>query len=110
MKGRLRIVNRDVDLAATRDLSAAIFGARYRLEICAALCGRSQVTATELLRELGGSENSPSQSSISVELKRLSAAGLLEPLESPPGERHRPLAVVDSPIWRVALELVEGTK
>lgn len=103
-------MNRDVHQLNARDLSAAIFGARYRLEICAALCGRTEVTATDILGELGGREDSPSQSSISVELKRLSAAGLLVPLPSPPGDRHRRLEVVDSPIWRFAVELMEGAK
>lgn len=103
-------MNHDVSRAEVRDRSAAIFGARYRLEVCAALCGRSEVTATDLIRVLGGREDSPSQSSISVELKRLTAAGLLVPLPSPPGDRHRRLGVVDSPIWSVAVELMEDTK
>lgn len=110
MESRVWIVDRDMSHTVARELSAAIFGARYRLEICAALCGRTEVTATDILRELGGREDSPSQSSISVELKRLSSAGLLVPLPSPPGDRHRRLGVVDSPIWRFAVELMEGAK
>lgn len=99
-------MNRDTRVAQVRELSTALFGARYRLEVCAALYARSTVTAAELLEQFGRAADAPSQASISVELKRLCGAGLLEPLPPAAGDRHKPLAVVDSPMWKAAAELV----
>lgn len=103
-------MNRDTNRKRVRELSTAIFGARYRLEICAALYARSTVTAVELLNEFSHTEEPPSQASISVELKRLCGAGLLSRITPTPGDRHRPLAVVESPIWKAAADLVDTTE
>ena len=93
-----------------RRLSSALFGARYRLEICAALGERSTITATDLLSELRQTADPPSQASLSVELKRLCAAGLLSPMPVASGDRLRHLEVVQSPIWRAAAEIVASTR
>lgn len=106
----LNIVVHDSEILPGRELSSALFGARYRLEICAALYGRTEITASELIQELGSLVDAPSQSSISVELKRLCDAGLLLPTQRSPGDRVRRLAVVDSLFWRTAAELWEGAR
>ena len=101
---------RDKQVERVRDLSTALFGARYRLEVCAALHARSTVTAAELLDEFSRTAEPPSQASISVELKRLCGAGLLRPIPPTAGDRHKPLAVVDSPMWKAAAELIASAQ
>lgn len=92
-----------------RALSAVVCGARYRLEILCAIAEKRTFTATELLRELWRSDDPPSQSTVSVELKRLRENGLIQRQGGSSTERSIYLEAVDSPVWDAVKSMV-GSK
>lgn len=93
------------DYAAVREMSLGVYGARYRLEICAAIQSGSEFTATELHSRLGASGDCPPVASVFSELSRLQGAGLLIRLPKSPSERSQPLRAAESILWASAQEL-----
>jgi hypothetical protein len=92
----------DVTPEKTRDLSRLLFGARYRIEIGAAIAESDGIVCmVDLARQLG---DPPGKSSTNAELKVLERAGLL----SRPAVRHdRRIDLVReaSPYWLLCLAL-----
>ena len=91
-----------------RELSSVVCGARYRLEILCAIADKPTFTATELLRDLWQGEDPPSQSTISVELRRLREFGLIQQRAGEASDRAVRLEAVDSPVWKAAKTLRGG--
>lgn len=91
-----------------RELSSVVCGARYRLEILCAIAEKQTFTATELLRDLWQGEDPPSQSTVSVELRRLREVGLLQQRAGEASDRSVRLEAVDSPVWNAAITLRGG--
>ena len=89
-----------------RALSSAICGSRYRLEILCAIANKRTFTATELLKVLWKQDNPPTQSIVSVELKRLRDSGLVYRQDMPSTGKSIPLAAAESPVWDAVKTLV----
>ena len=100
-------MNHDSGTKVTRDFSAAVFGAQYRLEICEVLHAGSVITATELAESLSPP---PSKSCIKMEIDRLVTAGLLVRKMRDRGSRLSPLEVQESPIWDAARTIVQDLR
>ena len=92
---------------AVRAFSACLFGARYRLEVCAALHSGEVITATALSERLAIANLNPSKASLGMELQKLRDAGLLSLEPKQPGDRHTYLVVRHSDIWTAARKLVQ---
>jgi hypothetical protein len=88
-----------------REFSKALFGASYRLEICAALTSGELVTLTTFAATL---PTPPGTSSVAKELQTLETCGLLVRQPSVPGMRNVYLLVSDSQLWDVYRGLVEA--
>jgi hypothetical protein len=86
-----------------RRLSQLIFGgAQYRLEVAAQLVVGKQFSTTDLLVALG---DPPGKGSIHTELKRLSEAGLVRPVDRPRGERSMTYLPAPCAFWDACREL-----
>lgn len=99
-------MNADISV---RDLSSAVCGSRYRLEILCAIADRQSFTGTELLKDLWLGADPPSQSTISVELRRLREFGLIRRRDDDAGDRSVRLEAVDSPVWN-AVQSLRGVR
>jgi|GEM_PF-4680241 len=86
-----------------RRLSKQLFGAAYRLEVCAALTSGELVTLTSLAERTG---RPPSVSSLAKELQILEQAGLL--VRQPPVEGMRSvyLQPISTPLWETCRVLL----
>jgi hypothetical protein len=87
-----------------RRLSKTLFGALYRLEVCAALEAGELVTLTGLAEMIG---KPPSMSSVAKELQILEEAGLL--VRQPPVEGLRTVYLdpLPSPLWDACRALMD---
>lgn len=85
-----------------RDVSKALFGGTYRLEVAAAIAAADGAFYGKALAD----EIELDYPLVHVELKKLEAAGLLTRLPKAPGEQARYLEPVSSAYWRLAMELV----
>lgn len=88
-----------------RNISSAVCGSRYRLEILCAIADRRTFTAAELLRTLWKEDNTPAQSIVSVELKRLRDSGLVNREDASASARSILLVAAESPVWDAAKAL-----
>jgi predicted transcriptional regulator len=93
-------------VARVRELSRVLFGgARYRLEIGAALQEGDHVTITDLAETLG---SPPTKASVNTEMKLLESAGLLERLPRTGRDRHVYLRAVESSYWQTCRDLAQA--
>lgn len=93
------------NLTAVREMSAGVYGARYRLEICAAVTPGQRFNATDLHARLAQAGDCPPIASVFAELNRLHSAGLISRLPRSTADRAQPLEARDSCLWELAREL-----
>jgi hypothetical protein len=87
----------DHEMTPGRRLSHTLFGgAQYRLEVGASISSSDLVTITDLARRLG---DPPGKGSVSLELKVLESARLLERMPKVGSDRKVYLRAIESPYW-----------
>lgn len=91
---------------AVRQFSGCLYGARYRLEVCAALVSNEQITATILAERLANEGLYPNRASLNMEIQKLREAKLLVAQPRTAGDRHTYLDVQNSEVWSSARVLV----
>jgi len=88
-----------------RRLSKILFGATYRLEVCAALRAGEMITLSTFAATLG---SPPSLSCVAKELQTLESGGLLERQPQVNGMRAVYLNPIESSLWEACRSLVDG--
>jgi hypothetical protein len=98
------MMNRASDVGIARQRSQTLFGARYRVEVGAAIAESRDgiVSIKDLARELG---EPPGLASVNAEFKILERAGLLTRIPREPGERRIFLMRQPSAYWALCVEL-----
>lgn len=92
----------DIRREAVRALSRTLFGAGYRIEVCAALDNGMTFCGGDLVLLLG---DPPGKGQVSSELKKLREAGLVRTLKAPRSDRTRPFVAADVGLWASCREL-----
>ena len=83
-------------------MSRGLFGATYRLEICAALEEGVSFCVNDLALLLG---DPPGKGQVSSEIKKLREIGFVTELRSPRSDRTKPFVAAQVGLWQASRDL-----